>query len=252
MAKQEGVIPISGAIGNLQFFKTKDGNFHVKQKRNFDKARLQKDPSYKRLREHMSEFAATAKGSKLLRGAINSLVNRVSDKDQQTRLSTLLLRIAKSDKLNPRGSRNIMDGDLNMLKGFEFSKTGTVSTTYFGLYQTMIDRASGKMVVTIPEFTPERVVHPAPESTHFQFHAAALSINFDTGKFEYNLVSSERIKWNNDRINAISLEPNVQANATDPVMLLFGIEFWNETNGAFYELMNRAYNGVVVADVSRV
>jgi len=253
MAKQQGIIQFSGAIDNLQFFKGKDGAFHVRRKSTVDKNKITTDPSFKRTREAMAEFATAAKGGKLIRDALNSLVTKVADKNLATRLTTTLVKILKSDAQNERGHKQLMLGQLNLLKGFEFSPTGSVNSTFKGKYTPLIDRSNGKLSITIEEFTPSRDVYKPKEATHFQFHAAALAINFDTGATEYSISSSQKIEWNNAAVALTKLESAVQLNTPDPMFLLFAIEFWKfDSSGTYYELMNRVYNGVVIADTSQV
>ena len=252
MAKQIGILPLQGAIGNIQFFKGKDGSARARQKTSIDKERFQTDPAFARTREAMAEFTTAAKGGKLLRHALNALVTRISDDAMSVRLNGALIKVIKRDKVNGRGLRNINDGDLSMLKGFEFSVTGVVSTTFTGIYGAVIDRASGQMTISINDLVPNKHIYAPREATHFQLHAASVDMDFKTGKFDYDQASTARLPLNNNPLAAMTLQPTAPANSVNPLLLFFGIEFWMETNGTWYELNSKVYNGVVVAEVSKV
>ncbi len=244
-------MPIQGTIGDLNYYKAADGSFRVRRKTSVNKERMANDPAFARTREHMAEFVTVAKAGKILRDALNKLTSRVSDKTMGKRLASALFSIAKADRLNKRGRRNLMDGDITQLKGFEFSSTGSVATTYIGGYTPSIDRASGKLSIAFPAFVPEEAVYAPAEATHFQLHAAGLEINFDTGAVVYNLSSTPRIERSITPVTPGTLEASVTPNSTNPLLLFFAIEFWMESNGDFYQLNNKVYNGVVVADVSK-
>jgi hypothetical protein len=253
MASQEGIIQFRGAVGNLQFFKKKDGTFGVRKKTTLDKKKILEDPGFAMTRETMAAFGTVAKAGKLFRDALSQVVSKVADSELTPRMTAALFQILKTDKENERGRKSLMFGDLSSLKGFEFSNAGPVNTTFKGKYSTEIDRANGKLNLVVGEYRPRRDVYRPIQATHFQLHAAALAINFDTGKKETSVTSTEKIEWNNATIPEARLENTITANTTDALFLLFGIEFWMlDPNGKYYELMNRAYNGVVIADVSQV
>lgn len=251
MAKQLGILPISGAVGNVQFFKGRDGSFRVRQKSTVDNNRVATDPAYKRTREHMAEFTAAAKGSKLLRDAVNVLVAKISDKYMPNRLLGTMLKVVKADTVNDRGKRNITDGDLQNLKKFEFSITGPVSNTFVTRYVSSIDRVSGKMKLSIPESVTEKVVFGPREATHFQIHLAALEIDFLNEKSSFSIASTEIMSLEAATIPAKELEASIPAASPHPLILFLAVEFWLETNGKFYPANSKNYNGAMVLDISQ-
>lgn len=62
MAKQSGILPLEGTIGNISFFKTKDG-FLARQKGGVSAQRIATDPAFARTRENMAEFTKAGKAS---------------------------------------------------------------------------------------------------------------------------------------------------------------------------------------------
>jgi hypothetical protein len=200
----------------------------------------------------MADFATAAKGGKLIRDSLNSLVTKTADKSLSTRLTAALVKTLKTDTQNEKGFKKLMQSQISTLKDFEFNPTGTVNSIFKGNYTPQIDRNNGKLSITISEFTPGRELNKPNEATHFQFHVAALAVNFYMGATECNLTSSPKIEWNNTRVAQLKLESAVQPNSPDHLLLLFSIEFWQlDPNGVYYDLMNRLYNGAVIAETSQ-
>jgi hypothetical protein len=222
----------------------------VRQATEFDQSKYRNSINFKRVRENAAEFKTIAVTAKMLRKQVNAMVKRVKDPQQSIRLSALLRSILKSDNSQPRGMRTIIDGDLTLMKGFEFSAPGVLSNSYLGKYETNIDRASGTLSMTIPEFVAEKLVQKAEGATHFQFHAAAVEYDFTSEKAVVNLVSSEKYTIENIVIPQIDLRPQVTAGSNKPLLLLFGIDYHIKEHDSFYELMTKTSNAVVVADVS--
>ena len=66
MAKQEGLIKLKGTVGDLSFYKTKDGHL-ARMKGGVDAERIKNDPAFERTRENGAEFGRSGKAGKLLR-----------------------------------------------------------------------------------------------------------------------------------------------------------------------------------------
>ena len=55
MAKQKGFIKVKGSLGGLTFYSANREEL-IRTTGGVDKSRIEKDPSFKRTRENMSEF----------------------------------------------------------------------------------------------------------------------------------------------------------------------------------------------------
>src|SRR6202035_5746177 len=95
MAKQKGVIKFEGAIGDVTFYKTKDGYF-VKNKSDIG-AKLKTDPAFVRTRENNAEFGRAGKAGKLLRDTFRVLLQSTADGRMGTRLHQEMVRVVKAD-----------------------------------------------------------------------------------------------------------------------------------------------------------
>lgn len=75
MAKQKGIIKIKETLGDITFYKTKDGHL-ARERGGVDAKRIAPDPAFQRTRENGSEFGRAVQSSSLLRRAFKSVLAR--------------------------------------------------------------------------------------------------------------------------------------------------------------------------------
>ena len=141
MARQKGIIKLKGTIGDISFYKTQDG-YLAREKGGVDAARIANDPTFQRTRENGAEFGTAGKAGKMLRIAIRSLLKNIADNRLVGRLTQEMVKVVKADTTNPRGQRNVIDGEAELLQGFEFNRNGKLGSTLFAPFVSNIDRAS--------------------------------------------------------------------------------------------------------------
>ncbi|MCW3808140.1 hypothetical protein OM074_21150, partial [Marinilabiliaceae bacterium D04] len=120
MARQKGVLKLEGQIGDLSFYKS-EGEYLARTKGGVDGERIKKDPAFARTRENGAEFGRAGKAGKLLRSALKTPIAQSADKKVSSRLTSQMVKVIQADVTNGRGERNVVDGDLNLLQGFEFN-----------------------------------------------------------------------------------------------------------------------------------
>src|SRR6187549_4302321 len=153
MAKQKGIIKLEGTIGDITFFKSKDG-YLARERGGIPADRIANDPAFQRTRENGAEFGRAGKAGKYLRTALRSLLQNVSDSRMIARLTKEMMRVIKADETNPRGYRNVIDGEAEFLKGFEFNVNSKLGTTLFAPFTGTVNRVTGELSVGIPSFVP--------------------------------------------------------------------------------------------------
>ena len=250
-AKQKGLLPMQGTVGEITFYKGRDGKYHIRQRSSIDKKRIASDPAFQRTREHISEFRAVLTANQQLFKLLAPVTRLVADKQMRNRLSSILMKVAKADVLNPRGYRNIMNGDASLLKGFEFSAAGGVGNVFKIGYAASIDRNTGKGVLSFPAMVPGEVVIPPQEASHYQLHNALVELNFQTGFQLLATRSTNKLPIDHQPVQAMKLETSVTAGSQNLLLLLFGIDFHVLTNGAYYSINNKVFNGLQIAEVSQ-
>ncbi len=95
MARQSGIIKLKGTIGDITFYKSKDG-YLARKKGGVDKERFHNDPKFQRTRENAAEFA---RASKALCTAIRPVLNKTQDSRMISRLVKSMMQVIKADRV---------------------------------------------------------------------------------------------------------------------------------------------------------
>jgi len=75
--------------------------------------------------------------------------------------------VIKSDTVNTRGSRNVIKGNIELLKGFDFNANAPFSATLTAPFRATIDRSSGLTKINMPAFVPADMLKAPEGATHF-------------------------------------------------------------------------------------
>ncbi|ETN95767.1 hypothetical protein [Zhouia amylolytica] len=248
MPQQKGIIKLKGTMGGITFYKTADG-YLAREKGGIEKSRMESDPAFQRTRENGFEFGRAGKGSKLLRMALRTLMRDAKDRRVTSRLLKILVSIVKTDTTNARGQRTVQDGELALLKGFDFNIKGKLNTTLFVPYSTNIDRAAGSMQVQLPALTPSIGIEAPEGTTHFKLIIGLTELDFENETFIFDGNETGILPWNAEEIPATDLSASVTANSTLPLFQVMGISFYQEVNGQMYPLKNGAFNALNVIGI---
>ena len=248
MARQKGIIKLKGTIGDITFYKTKDGHL-AREKGGIDAKRMATDPAFQRTRENGSEFGRAGKAGKVLRVALRLLLLNASDNRVVSRLTQSMVKVIQADTLSDRGLRNVIDGEAELLTGFEFNINGKLGTSLFAGYSGTIDRVAGTLDVDIPTFIPTNMIAAPGGTTHFKIISGGAEIDFEN---EVSIVETNEtaiLPWDASATAAINLSNTVTANSIHPLFLALGVEFYQEVNGQMYPLKNGTYNALSLVKV---
>jgi len=248
MAKQKGIIKLDGTIGGITFYKSQDG-YLAREKGGVSGDRIANDPNFQRTRENGEEFGRAGKAGKLLRNSIRAMLQNASDSRMVSRLTQKMVEVIQEDATNPRGQRNVIDGEAELLEGFEFNISGKLGTTLYAPYTSTIDRVAGTLEVSIPAFVPLNMIAAPGGSTHFKIVSAGTEIDFENETFVVATSETAVLPWDTTATAVINLSNAVTANSTHPLFLALGIEFYQEVNGQMYPLKNGAYNALALVKV---
>lgn len=166
-----------------------------------------------------------------------------------SRLTTAMMEVVKAGATNTRGQRNILDGELEMLEGFEFNVHGQLSSTFYSPYTATINRVTGALGIAIPAFIPGKMVATPDGATHLRLVSGGAAIDFEAGTFEVVTSQSADIPINQAQIAAQNLLNQLTANSTSPLFLVFGIQFYQQVNLVNYPLKNGNYNCLALVRV---
>ena len=251
MAKQKGIIKLEGTLGDITFVRTKDG-YLAKEKTSVNASRIAGDSAFQRTRENNAEFGRAGKAGKVLRTAVRLLLQNAKDSRVTSRLTKEMMKVLKADATSNRGLRNVVDGEAEMLQGFEFNLNAKLSTTFYAAFTGIIDRNTGTLAVNIPSFTPTKDIVVPDGTTHFKIVCAGAEIDFEAGVFTTAASDSTILPLDDVATAALNLSNAVTANSTHPLFLLLGIQFYQLVNGVNYPLKNGGFNALSIVKVSGV
>lgn len=250
MAKQSSHINFQGSIGGITYVKTPDG-FYARPKTVIPKARFATDPAFKRLREHNAEFSRAGKATKLIRESVKVYLKNAKDRKTSTRLTTQMLQIVIADNLHKKGQRKVLGPQFEKLDGFNFNEGAKLSDIFGIAYTTSIDRATGKLEISIPSFVPENIISGPEGSTHFQLISVGVEIDFDKEAFVEHKADSGLVPLSDAATNLITLTHNLPAASTSPLFLVLGILFHEEVNGFSQPITkSAAFNALSIVKIS--
>ncbi|MBS1919245.1 MAG: hypothetical protein JST17_03225 [Bacteroidetes bacterium] len=249
MAKQKGIIKLDGTIGGITFYKSQDG-YLAREKGGVPADRIANDPAFQRTRENGEEFGRAGKAGKILRNAIRALLQNASDSRMVSRLTQIMVDVIHEDTTNPRGQRNVIDGEAELLEGFEFNINGKLGTTLYAPFTGTIDRVAGTLTANVPAFVPINMIAAPGGTTHFKIVSAGAEVDFENETFVMDSQASGILPWDATATAVINLANAVTANSTHPLFLALGIEFYQQVNGQMYPLKNGAYNALALVKVS--
>lgn len=251
MAKQKGIIKLKGTIGDITFYKTQDG-YLAREKGGVDASRIANDPNFQRTRENGEEFGTAGKAGKMLRNSMRALLQNVADGRMVGRLTQEMVKVIQADITSVRGKRNVIDGEAELLEGFEFNIGSKLGTTLYAPFTAVIDRVAGTLIVNVPSFIPINMVAGPGGCTHFKLTSAGAAVDFENETFEVDTNETAQLPWDNIATAVINLANAVTANNTHPLFLALGIEFYQEVNGVKYSLKNGAFNALSLVKVNGV
>ena len=249
MAKQTGIIKLKGKIGDLSFYKSKDGHL-AREKGGVDGDRIANDPAFIRTRENGAEFGSAATSGKLMRDALRPMIMRAGDGRVTSRLTKVMTTIKNLDATSARGQRNVgvaiaLPAAKELLKGFNFNIRSILGSVLYKPFA--VDVATG--AITIQGLVPINEIAAPAGATHMTIRSAWAKLDFVQG-----VKSVEISNEYNGLIDAtsvdVTLTPTQAPTGTGTDVYLLMIEFFQEVNGNQYSLNNGQYNALSIVEVN--
>lgn len=249
MARLEGLIKMKGQIGDLTFFKDKKGNYQVRMKGGVSAERIATDPRFQRTRENGMEFGRANSATKKLRDQLRDVFEQNVDTKISHRLSSRMSKIIKADAVNLRGERIVLAENMPMLVGLECNETATLPMVYYGKLQYGYDRAAGEATLSTGAFSPRTKIATLVGATHAKFTLAVMEYSADSEDLPVVIESSPYIDVLSMGTEQVDLTAALTADPAKAVIVLVGIGYFQEVNGAYYPLANGLYNALTFATV---
>jgi hypothetical protein len=121
MAKQTGMIPISGSIDNLTFYKHPEFGDLVKKKGGPTKEMIKKGEQFDITRRNNSEFGRASHYGGIIRTGFATMIKDCKERRLDTNLSTRLRDIMDMDTESEFGNRDLRRNTLPAFRHFELN-----------------------------------------------------------------------------------------------------------------------------------
>ena len=248
MARQSGPIKFEGSMGNVTFYKHKNGNYYARQKSQISKKRFKNAPEFEGSRCAGYEFGRASQISRLIR---HGLVSNLKDIEKlgHSKLTGIIQKVIQSDPISGRGERKFYLGNYRMIDGLELGKDFVLSILGGKPLISLLD--SGKKVGF--DFSHLGLVQvPKMDSpiTHYSTSIFAVKIGEDseiTGEkleFAFPLTNvSQPVSG----IGSQMLEYSESKDENQIILTAIGIRFYQEVNGRYFILQENG--GVVISGV---
>ena len=248
MARQRGIIKLSGTIGDISFYKSRDG-YLAREKGGVEADRIKNDPAFARTRENGQEFGMAAKSGKLVRDAFRPMMMRASDGRVVARLTKLMSDIRKLDTSSARGDRTVAVAIANqaakdLLKGFNFNVRSILNSILYRPFT--VDTQTG--VIEVTDLVPVNHIAAPSGATHVALTGAWGKVNFQDDQFNVELSNTVNLPIDGNA-STVTLTPAQAPTGTGTDAFLLMVEFFQEVNGNQYSLNDGLYNALSIVDV---
>ena len=204
-----------------------------------------------RTRENASEFGEAASAGKLVRDALRFAIQSASDSRLVSHLTQKMREIISLDEDNDRGGRQVLKENVASLLDFNFNAGAGVSQALFFGYG--VAKAGRDVTLNIASINPQTELAAPQGATHYEVTYGAASVNFETKTYSVATVAAP-LGIQSLSGNAVATQ-NVVATlpadpaATDVILGVLGVNFYQELNGKMYPLNNNSSNPLAVVFV---
>ncbi len=239
---QSGLLQMLGPTQNMSIYRKRNGEYGLRRKGGPTAKRFAKDPNYAQARINTTEFGQAAKGSALIRRAFRTMIPKVANDELHSRLTKVCKEVINSDSGHPRGNRMLMNGDISLLNGFNFSSTGRFGMIVRLPLQHVVDRAEGIVRVGLPAFAPADGIRFPKHATHARLKLGVAVVDFEKETFTFESACSAPVPKGRKPIHPEDLTVQIPAGTSEPLFIAMAIEFMTLENGNYYPVLDSQFH----------
>lgn len=239
MAKQIGFNSYSGKLGNTVGVYRKGNSFVRTAPKSVNRSENTLKSS--------QEFGYGSTACALIKKAFDPLMLRPFKGSLHNRLSGALRNVIRSGPAAMKGERNIFDGDLKLLKGFEFNDKAKLAGFF-----TVLPKAellNGELILTFPEFTWNKLLVKSPAKAEY----VVLGFGFgflDFKNYTYKLELAPELRvGKNEYFPGASLSLPIPDMEEQAILVMMNVFFGRISEGSFSKIDNQFYQAGAFLDV---
>lgn len=237
MAEQQGFLPYSGKLGDTVGYR--------RGKKHFKRARPRSYQPGEESLKSGAEFGTGSVGCALLKMAFAPLLLRAFSADLHNRLAGKLREVIRTGPLAKKGNRGIFDGNVSLLKSFEFnSKVNFQKLTRMHVNPNV----TGKEVkVSIRPFEWAGTIHPPKHGQHVKIGFCCVFADFNKSSFTAVKADDLRIERNEDFPGG-RFKIAIPEEEELVVLLMMNIFFESNLGNNVYMIENKQYQAGIILD----
>lgn len=240
MARQKGILPLSGSVGKINYYQTKDGDF-AREKAKIDIATLLYGKEFANSRKAGTVFGLASIASRLIRTALDEMIMAGSNRDMHNLTLTTLQE-------NAKGATTLHQLPFHQLRGLNFNKK-TLFTSICTVPYAIEIHAPGKVSVVFPAFNPVACMKKPPKTTHFRFTAGIVALDCNKAAYKREIKSTPEILRKQAATEPIQLNLSVPVKPHQPWLVALGLIFSTKTNNSFDDSENIRFLPVMISEV---
>ncbi|MGQ7857028.1 hypothetical protein ACUN24_22545 [Pedobacter sp. WC2501] len=218
MAIQNGIIKINGQLGDLVFYKR--GNTDVVRQKAAHKQQTEASKKSSR------DFGTASRNAAYIRKAFAPLVKLYAYGDLLNRLNKRFIEIFKTIPAEHAGNKKLIDGDITLLKGFEFNSSKALGQLW--LRETVLCiEPDGLVKLILPKCELKTLLKPHPKATEARLQVMGFHFELDdNGGYEIMEVNDLVIPLNNSPFPKTALTLNLDHQGDKALIFAMGISFF--------------------------
>ncbi len=235
MAKQKGIIPLSGTLEGINFYFRNGVAVARKAGGGFTSKAVKNSPKMVRVRENSSEFGNCSKTKKVIRESLQSVYKDYKDVFLHGRMMQLLQQVKNQDTFSVRGQRNVAKG-LTTVAGqqllYSFRFTEGFRLADYSDFGIAVDPTNFALMLN--RFDTQRITSPQ-HATHFRL--TYLVCSYDFSVFSYRQFEASQLFSVQDVVTSpLFFIPDVPTEGLTNVICYFVVQFYQEVGGVSYVL----------------
>ncbi|QXU39822.1 hypothetical protein [Pedobacter sp. D749] len=218
MASQNGIIKINGQLGDLVFYKR--GNTDVVRQKAAHKQQTEASKKSSR------DFGTASRNAAYIRKAFAPLVKLYAYGDLLNRLNKRFIEIFKTMPAEQAGNKKLIDGNITLLKGFEFNSSKALEQLWLRETDLRIE-PDGLVKLILPKCELKTLMKPHPKATEARLQVMGFHFELDDqGGYEIIEVNDLVIPLNNMPFPKTTLTLGLNHQGDKALIFAMGISFF--------------------------
>jgi hypothetical protein len=241
MAEQQGLLTYSGKLGETVGYRRGGKHFERAKPRSYQ-------PGEESLKSG-AEFGTGSTGCALLKMAFEPLLLRAFSEDLHNRLAGKLRVIIRTGPVAKKGKRGVFDGNVNLLKGFEFnSKVSFRKLTQMTMSTTV---TAEEVKVSIRPFKWNGTIQAPAQAQRVKIGFCCVFADFNSGSFTALRADDLQIERNKD-FQGGRFKIAIPNNEELAVLLVMNIFFESDSGNRAYRVENKKYQAGIILDAVHI